>query len=285
MIPARDQVFVAFDTETTGLSPLEDRVIEIAALAFRGDGSEIAFYEDLVDPGVPIPEALTRIHGITDQMVRGKPRIDEVLPRFLEFGQGGVLIAHNAPYDVAMLMVPMQRLRTTGSAQGAGNLVLDTCAMARAAFPGSPNYRLGTMAGRLGIVHDRAHRAGSDVRVCAAILLKVLEGLGPRCDLEDLVRLNGGELYLGAPDDDVLLRLAGASMERMRALRDAVRTGETVAIEYRGGTKGAGPRLITPMAVMSQRRVAYVVAHCHLDRGLKNFRVDRIAAVRPAARA
>src|SRR5262245_61987692 len=125
--PRLPDLFVALDTETTGLSPVGDRVLEIAAAAFRADGYVGGEFGCLVDPGIPIPPELTRIHGITDEMVAGRPSVEEVLPEFLRFVADSVLVAHNAPYDVAMLMLPLIRMRGRSAHRPPNNLVLDTC--------------------------------------------------------------------------------------------------------------------------------------------------------------
>ena len=290
--PARDDTFVAFDTETTGLSPVDDRVVEVAALAFRADGSEIASMEQLTDPGIAIPPELTKIHGITDDMVRGKPSIEEVLPGFVAFTEGSVLVAHNSPYDVAMLMVPLLAMRRRSQGPSVpGNLVLDTCALARAVFPGAPNYRLGTVAALLGVTSQRAHRAMSDVVACKGVFVKILqkalETAGSEGTLEDLVKLNGSEMYMGisgaagSPQRELLEMSMGVAGGPLAPLRDALENGTQVAIRYQGGTKGNAPRLISPITLMAQEKVTYVVAHCHVDRALKHFRLDKILEVLP----
>lgn len=280
--PASAVTFAAFDTETTGLSPVNDRVVEIAAARFRADGTPIDAFEQLVDPGLPIPPSLTEIHGIDDSMVAGKPRLEEVLPEFIRFVGDAVMVAHNAPYDIAMLMVPLVRMGNgVRRVRPPGNLVLDTCALARATFPGAPNYRLTTIAVRLGIAQERAHRAMPDVLTCREVFLRVLGSREPGITLADLVRLNGSELRFG-PHGEALSRIeasSAAAAGRIRALKQAVETGDRVTIEYRGGTKGSGPRLITPITMLEQGAQTYLVAHCHVDGCLKNFRMDRILGV------
>ena len=81
--PLADVEFVAFDLETTGLFAAADRIVEIGALRFRLDGTELDSFEQLVDPECEISAEVTQVHGITNKMVRGKPTISEVLPRFL----------------------------------------------------------------------------------------------------------------------------------------------------------------------------------------------------------
>ncbi|HET6374282.1 MAG TPA: WYL domain-containing protein, partial [Candidatus Polarisedimenticolia bacterium] len=164
----------------------------------------------------------------------------------------------------------------------AGNIVLDTCALARTVLPGSPSYRLRTLAARLGIPEARPHRAMSDVATCKELFLRILHTCGPGIDLDGLIRLNRTELYLGPPREEVFQRLCAGAGPRLSSLRDAVLTGVPIAIRYRGGTKGDAPRLVTPITVMVQANHAYLVAQCHLDQGLKNFRLDLISAVQSA---
>ena len=98
----RDLEFVAFDTETTGLLPSVDRVLELAAVRFSLAG-EIATFDELVTPGQAIGVGASRVHGIDEETVRDKPPIAEVLPRFSEFIRGSVLLAHNAEFDRSWL--------------------------------------------------------------------------------------------------------------------------------------------------------------------------------------
>jgi len=269
---------VALDTETTGLSPVDDRIIELAAVAFSADGVELATFEQLVNPGIPIPPLLTLIHGITDDMVAGKPSIDQVLPEFLRFIGDSILLAHNAPYDVSMLLVPLMRL-TGGIAPM--NLVLDTCALARAAFPGAPNYKLSTIAVMLGVPTGQAHRALSDVRACKGIFSKTLEHRGATALISDLVGMNGSELFLGL--SETMLSAVPGGTERAALIGDAIRRGRPLWISYHGGTKGPGLRLVHPITLARQTEGLFLVAHCTLDRSVKSFRLEKIAVVYPAS--
>lgn len=281
MSPMSAETFVAFDTETTGLSPVTDRIVEIAAVAFHRDGSVVRTFEQLVDPGIPIPALLTGIHGIDDLMVAGMPRIEQILPEFLQFIDSAVLVAHNAPYDISMLLVPLVRMRSssTGLPARPGNVVLDTCTLARAIFPGAPNYRLGTIADLLGIARGRPHRAMPDVGACKELFLKILAKCPPEVPLEELIRMNGSELHFGT-DERILAPLSDAS-GRSDLLLQAMRMATPVLIQYQGGTKGTGPRLVTPITLVTQGDIPFLIGHCHLDGALKNFRLDRISAVYP----
>jgi DNA polymerase III epsilon subunit family exonuclease len=154
--------FVAFDLETTGFSPASCEIVEIGAVRFRlGDG-EIAHIEQLIDPGCSIPWAATRVHGISDAMVKGKPRLCDALPRFLEFlgGPETILLAHNARFDISFLR---QALIKTGAALST-RPVVDTLSLARRCVQGLPSYRLESLAAHLGLAQSAQHRALADAR-------------------------------------------------------------------------------------------------------------------------
>ena len=91
--------FVALDIETTGLTLVVDRIIEIGAVKFQ-NGAVIGIFQELIDPEMPISPGAFAVNGITDDMVKGRPTIDKVLPRFIDFLGQDIPIAHNAPFDV-----------------------------------------------------------------------------------------------------------------------------------------------------------------------------------------
>lgn len=107
-----EMAFLACDTETTGLLPIMPRLVEIGAVRFRLDGRELATFQVLINPEVPIPLDVQHGHGITDCMVRGKPTIEHVLPQFIELlgHRDTFLLAHNAPFDLGFLAMALPRL-------------------------------------------------------------------------------------------------------------------------------------------------------------------------------
>jgi DNA polymerase-3 subunit epsilon len=167
-------VFVAFDLETTGLSPQLDRIVEIGAVKFV-DGKETERYGLLVNPEMPMPPGAAAVNGISDDMLAGKPTIRDVLPEFLQFIGGAVLVAHNAGFDLGFVNSAMGRL-------GLGRLAndyVDTRVMAQKAFPGRANYKLQSLAADLGVKALEAHRAEDDARVCQEVFEACLKELNP----------------------------------------------------------------------------------------------------------
>jgi len=167
-------VFVALDLETTGLSPQYDRIVEIGAVKFV-DGRVVSTFSELVNPGIAMPPGATAINLITDEMLKGKPQLDTVLPRLLEFLEEAVLVAHNAPFDLGFLAAA---LRKQGKPILAHQYV-DTQPMSRKAWPGRQNYKLQSLAQELGVKALDAHRAEDDARVCMEVFLAGLRKLNP----------------------------------------------------------------------------------------------------------
>jgi DNA polymerase III epsilon subunit family exonuclease len=165
-------VYLALDFETTGLYPAIHRVIEVGALRFRlgADGRPVeeAQLACLVDPGVPMPEDARAVHGISAADLRGAPGFEAVAACLLAMAEGAIIVAHNAQFDLSFLEAELARLGLPRPALEAA----DTVALARRAFPGRLSYRLGAIAGELGIVQGSAHRALDDARTCMSLFAR-----------------------------------------------------------------------------------------------------------------
>jgi len=161
--------FVAFDLETTGLDPRLDQIAEIGAVKFDNKGL-IARFSTLVNPGIPMPPEAGRINHISDEMLAGKPEIEEILPEFLDFIENSILIAYNAPFDCGFIN---EKLRTT-SCPALPNPIADVLVFARESFPGQRSYSLQKLAAELGIPAQDAHRAEDDARLCMEIFIRCI---------------------------------------------------------------------------------------------------------------
>jgi DNA polymerase-3 subunit epsilon len=260
--PLTDGRLVVFDTEATGLSPARDRVIEIAAIAYE-DGRQNGTFESLINPGIPIPEALTAIHGIDDEMVKDSPPFKEVAAKFLDFIEGSTLAAHNSPYDMAMLFRPM----VDEGMEPEGNPVIDTCRLARRLI-NSPNYQLSTLASALGIDTGNAHRAMPDVLACAAVLFECLNLLGRNATMAEVENSSAARLRFGR-DVDVF----DSPPKHLVGIQHGIDARKPVRIVYKGGSHGESPRVITPLYLAELDGSLAVSAICHINGGLKNFRL------------
>lgn len=173
-----DLTYVVFDTETTGLTPSADEIVQIAALrVVNGRKVEGEQFETLVDPQRRIPASSTAIHGITDAMVVGAPTIAEAGARFHRFAEGAVLVAHNAPFD-------MEFLRRHEGAIGArfDHPVLDTVLLSAVVFGQPEAHSLDALGHRLGITipEDARHTAMGDTVATAEAFLKMIPMLRAR---------------------------------------------------------------------------------------------------------
>ena len=181
--------FIAFDLETTGVKPSENMIVEVGAVLFDGDRA-LKGFGTLVDPGIPIPPDASAVNGISDEMVRGKPRIADVLGNFADFCGDLPLVAHNAPFDFKFLLEDIKLHRSVAP----GGIVLDTLPLARKIFPGLPNYKLGTLVRHFGFPSGMFHRAEEDSSYCGLLFAKILRTLemrGEPCSPDDLARMTG----------------------------------------------------------------------------------------------
>jgi DNA polymerase-3 subunit epsilon len=204
--PLHATTFVVVDLETTGGSPASSAITEIGAVKTRG-GEVIGEFQTLVDPGGPIPPFIVALTGITDAMLVAAPRIEQVLPAFLEFLGDAVLVAHNAPFDVGFLKAACR-------AHGypwPGNEVVDTVTLARRATTKeeAPNKKLATLARVFGTRVTPNHRALEDARATSEVLHGMLErlarfGITHREDLDALRNPVPEKLRMKAPMADRL---------------------------------------------------------------------------------
>ena len=165
------QRYVVLDVETTGLSPrYGDRVIEIGAVAIE-DGKIAEEFNTLIDIESPIPKAVQRIHGITDEMLIGQPKPNEIMPKFSYFLRDSVLVAHNARFDVGFIRNEFARLDIE-----LNNEYRCTLETSRKLYPGLLNHKLPTVYTHLfGYISDdtRLHRALDDARLTARIWMEM----------------------------------------------------------------------------------------------------------------
>ena len=191
-----DDSYVVFDLETTGFSPNTCKIIEIGAVKVE-NGTITERFSEFVNPQVPIPFKIEELTGIRDDMVMGAGTIEEILPRFMEFCEGCVMIAHNAEFDMSFIRKNCMDLDIP-----CDHTVGDTVAMARILLPALHRFKLDTVAKALKISLENHHRAVDDAECTAHIFVKFIEMLKER-HIETLNDLNS----LGATSVDTVKKL------------------------------------------------------------------------------
>lgn len=184
-----DDTYVIFDLETTGLSPVNDRIIEIGAVKMCG-GKVTDRFSTFVNPQIPIPFNIESLTGISDSMVENAGTIEEILPEFLEFCKGAVMVAHNAGFDVGFIK------EKTDSILGRKFecTVVDTVALSRALLPSLGKFTLDHVAKALGVPPFNHHRAVDDAEACADIFAALIDKLRAR-GINDLDAINEVEEF------------------------------------------------------------------------------------------
>ncbi|MEP7035742.1 MAG: DEDD exonuclease domain-containing protein [Dermatophilaceae bacterium] len=173
--PLAEVTFVVVDLETTGGSPAGANITEVGAVKIRG-GQVLGEFQTLVNPAGPIPAFISVLTGITNQMVADSPGIESVLPTFLEFARGSVLVAHNAPFDISFLKAAASQ---TGHPWPPFRVV-DTAHLARqlVSKDEAPNRKLGTLATLFGATTTPDHRALQDARATVDVLHALISRVG-----------------------------------------------------------------------------------------------------------
>lgn len=169
-----DADYVVFDLETTGFSPETNRIIEIGAVKVL-NGKIVDKFSTFVNPQVPIPFRIEQLTSINDSMVIDAPVIADILPEFMKFCEGCVMVAHNADFDMSFIKKNCQRLDIPCKPT-----IVDTVALARVLLPNLNRFKLDTVAKALGVSLENHHRAVDDAGCTAEIFVKFIEMLRER---------------------------------------------------------------------------------------------------------
>jgi DNA polymerase III epsilon subunit family exonuclease len=267
-----NSIFIAFDTETTGLSAAQGNIVEIAALKFDLRGEVLDTFSKLVNPGTKIPALAMSIHHISDAMVADKPTIDAILPEFIDFinGDQNILIAQNALFDIGF--VNHEAINTT--IRLPRNIILDQIELTRRVFSDLPTYSLEATCQRFNLVDEQDHRAMSDAILVKKLFLYCLKQYAS--ENERFAALNAMYHYsFGGP------MVAKIAPETMTIINDALDVGATLEITYAGGSLKGKPRRIIPILLYNRDGIGYLTAKCMLSNANKQFRLDRIRECRP----
>ena len=179
-----DGTFVCFDIETTGLSPNKEKITEIGAVKIK-NGVVIDTFETFVNPEKPIPQKIVELTGINDGMVKDAPKDEEAVKAFLDFVDGAVLVAHNAPFDTSFIQNVCERMGVTYNLTS-----IDTVVICRSILKGIKNCKLDTVAKFLRLGEFNHHRATDDAEILSRIFISLCERLKEDYDVNSVLDIN-----------------------------------------------------------------------------------------------
>lgn len=266
--------FVAFDVETTGLSPVANRLVELSGVKFKIDREEFDTFSTLIDPEVSIPAQVTAIHGITDEMVEGAPTFKEAVTDFVQWaGSDSVMMAHNAPFDVEFLRVNLAR----AGAPCPTNHVVDTLTISREFLRETKNHQLKTVVEHFNLPAGDYHRALAD-SIHVKGIFKCMSEKYQLARWEDLT-ING---FVSTFDYDRFAESSMASLSEqtiqiVESIREVIAKSASMQMEYQGMYKSK--RTVQPTALIHSRGSLYLTAFCRRAQAERTFRVDKISKV------
>jgi DNA polymerase III epsilon subunit family exonuclease len=227
--PWRDLSFVAIDVETTGLEIDTCRVIEVGIVRYeRGQVAER--WGSLIDPGVPIPDKVVEVTGITDDMVQGQPKFRELKWDIYGRLRDRLLVAYNADFDTGFISNELQRVGLTMPSVP----VLDPLVWARRLMPNQRRHNLGAVCDKLGVSLENAHRAVDDAEAAGKVLLR----------FADKVAINLGDLLDEQKEwkdvQEAAFAERRAAREAKKAAKDAAKAAAMAEAEDESAKNQAG---------------------------------------------
>ena len=183
--------FVVFDVETTGFSPIDDRIIEMGAVKIQ-DGKVIDNFSEFTDPGFHIPYRITELTTIDDATVAGCPSFDNILDKFMDFCKDSVLVAHNAEFDISFIKSSMHRMGIHFDYE-----YIDTLELSRFLLPDLKKHKLDVLTSMFNINLENHHRAIDDATATGFVFLKLLDLLKEQncLDLDALSKIKSKNYY------------------------------------------------------------------------------------------
>ncbi len=258
--PLNQIAYVALDLETTGTTFHRDGILEIALIRYQ-PGQRQEVFSTLLNPGVPIPEASTRVHGITPRMVQNAPTFQDIARKVEEMTRNTVLVGHSITnLDLSFLN---RELRRAGLMPRL-NYTLDTFFLGRYLFKSHKRRGLQELARMMGVSVEEGHRALPDAQMTMKVWIKALEwflkqGFRTLRDLMDRNLIDAGYTRRG------------------REMLQVIRRYRFLHIVYESYVSGRTERVIEPLALRGDRLDAY----CHLREDFRSFHLRRIRRIRP----
>jgi DNA polymerase-3 subunit epsilon len=269
----RDLTLIAFDTETSGKYPLSAEICEIAAVKWR-NGEIVETFETLIKPVKAMGAEVIAIHGITNEMVENAPPIGERIADFHAFIQGGVVVAHHAPFDLGFVAHEFEKAGLMLPAEPA----LCTSLLSRHLFPESQNHRLQTLIKFFNLQQGTAHRALDDTKACLEVALRCLSKTGDDTELEKASEAQGGVITW----QRFSMKELGARPV-IRALMEGILQQKRVSMVYASGSSPGAARVVHPEGIVRSLDGDFMVAYDEKDQKSKRYLLEKISGAEALA--
>jgi DNA polymerase III epsilon subunit len=258
--------FVIFDTETTGLDPKNgDRIVEIAALRFKAQ-EKLGEFHSLVNPQRQISPRAFEVNQISEAMLKDAPKMEKIIPEFLDFIKGSCLCSYNMPFDLGFLN---SELALAGQKPLEQPELVDILMMSRRLLPKLERHALWFVANSLGIENQQEHRAFSDVQ----LTWEVFQRLKMMLREKGISKFNNF-LHLFGVDQKSLNGIIGQKMAR---IEEAIELGLKLKIRYFSRSAAqVSEREVIPKEIKIEQKQAYLVGFCFLKNEERTFRIDSI---------
>lgn len=261
------QVFISFDSETTGLWAPVNRMVELAGVKFSLKDGLIDRFQSLINPMRDIPKDVIEIHGIRNDDVVDAPPEEIVLNQFIEFcGNDSILIAHNAPFDISFVNSALKR----NDISFGENLIIDTVDIFKRFFPGLNSYSLINLSRNFKIAQSQDHRALAD----ANLVFELFQIAANK--LPTITRVDDIKNHLTVYDMNTTFSEAADMPTTHPELSKAIDEKLRVEIIYVHPQRGNHNRIIQPKEAHKLGSTYYVTAYCEYAQAERTFRLDRI---------
>jgi DNA polymerase III epsilon subunit family exonuclease len=252
--------------ETTGINPYSSRLIEVGMTLFTFDRNEDE-YQTLINPCTRIPEQVSAIHGITDDMVEDAPVIEDVIDDIISFIGDRPLVIHNSRFDLSFLEMECRRTERDIPRWAA----FDTVALSRKTFPDMPNHKLDTLCRLFGISLSH-HRALADARGCMDVFRQCVAAADPSrhwsmrqlCEYQSRIERSG--IIQEVPFKE--------------RLGTVISLGKPVVITYIDSEGNSTERKILPKKIFKKGKQTVIYAYCYLRDEDRIFNTSRIESVK-----
>ncbi len=261
-----DITFCALDLETTGISPFNDRIIEIGIVKFRLGNYTAEKYSTFVNPEMPISQSAFQVHGISDSDVEDAPKFSGIANEVVRFLSGCVLVIQNPRFDLAFLEMEFSRAKKTIEKY----VSFDTVIMSKKTFPDLKNHKLQTVAESLGFTGN-FHRALDDAEACMKIFKRIIKIIDPKSVMTfyKLRNFQGG------------IEKAGiiAELKSREIIGLKVQSGDEIQITYKDASDNITERKVKVEKIYKRGRNNIIFGYCYLREEDRYFNISRIVNI------